>query len=373
MGYTLSIVAFALGILLVIMLHEAGHFLVAKKFGFKIEEYFVGFGPKLWSFRRGEIEYGVKALPLGGYVKIAGMNPYEEVVPEDLPRAYGSKPRWQRALVILAGPGIHFVIGAVLFSVWFALAGDPRTGIVGVTQVAARINGHTSPAAAADLEPGDRIIQIGTLERPNDDELAAYMKLHIGEPVTFKISREGRVLDLQITPELAKVGEETIPRIGIEIELVDIQKPGPVGALVSGVSYVGTAATESVYQMGQVFGPHGIGRVWHLLSSDAPRQPTDPASFIGIGQQVGALGASGGAVDIIWVLAFVTVFIGLLNLVPLPPLDGSHLLILLIEKVRGRAVDMRRVIPISVAVMAFLLIFVGSNIFLDFTKPLPGP
>ena len=119
MSFTVGIIAFFVGLLVVILLHELAHYGVARYFDFKVEEYFVGFGPRLWSTTRGGIEYGVKALPLGGYVKIAGMNPYQPVAPEDLPRAYGSKPRWQRALVIAAGPGVHLLIAAVLFAMSF--------------------------------------------------------------------------------------------------------------------------------------------------------------------------------------------------------------------------------------------------------------
>src|SRR3954447_9689 len=103
-------IAFFVVILLIILIHEAAHFGVAKAFKIKVEEFFVGFGPRLWSFRRGETEYGVKAFPLGGYVRIAGMTPYEEISPEDYPNTYGAKPPWQRALVIFAGPATHFVI-----------------------------------------------------------------------------------------------------------------------------------------------------------------------------------------------------------------------------------------------------------------------
>src|SRR2546422_4107902 len=110
MSFSLSVFVFFFGLLLVILIHEMGHYLAARAFGFKVEEYFVGFGPKVWSFRRGEIEYGVKAFPIGGYVRIAGMNPYQPVAAKDLPRAYGSKPRWQRALVIFAGPASHFLV-----------------------------------------------------------------------------------------------------------------------------------------------------------------------------------------------------------------------------------------------------------------------
>ena len=116
MGGPVAIVAFlALILLVVIPIHELGHLLVAKRFGFKIQEYFIGFGHRLWSTRRGETEYGVKAIPAGGYVKIAGMNPYETVAPEDVARAYSSKPIWQRSLVILAGPLSHILVAAVLY------------------------------------------------------------------------------------------------------------------------------------------------------------------------------------------------------------------------------------------------------------------
>src|SRR5438552_1300421 len=115
---------FFLGIIIVILIHEAGHYLVARAFDLKVEEYFVGFGPELWAIKRGEIRYGVKAFPVGGYVKIAGMNPYEPVKPQDLPRAYGSKPRWQRALVIAAGPGSHVVVALIVFTLSIAIFGQ---------------------------------------------------------------------------------------------------------------------------------------------------------------------------------------------------------------------------------------------------------
>ena len=171
MSSTVAIVAFFAGLLVVILIHEAGHYLVARLFGFKVEEYFVGFGPRLWSFRRGEIEYGVKALPLGGYVKIAGMNPYEAVAPEDLPRSYGAKPIWQRALVIFAGPGSHLLVAALIFSSLLFFYGDPRTTVPVVGTVEPTLSGVTSPASVAGLRPGDRIVGVGDIENPTDDQL----------------------------------------------------------------------------------------------------------------------------------------------------------------------------------------------------------
>src|SRR5213595_2840772 len=127
MSGTVGIVVFVVAILLVILIHEAAHFAVAKAFKIKVEEFFVGFGPRLWSVRKGETEYGVKALPLGGYVRIAGMNPYQEPSPEEYPRTFGAKPAWQRAVVIVAGPATHFVIAFLILLALLAFVGVPST------------------------------------------------------------------------------------------------------------------------------------------------------------------------------------------------------------------------------------------------------
>src|SRR5213595_3568351 len=158
MSNTLGIVLFVIAILVTIVIHEAAHFGFAKWFGIKVEEFFVGFGPRLWSVRRGETEYGVKALPLGGYVRIAGMNPYEQIAPEEYPRTLGAKPAWQRALVIFAGPATHFVIAFVLFAVWLGVYGAffTRSPVVGAVE--RTMDGKTSPAAQAGLRAVDQIV-----------------------------------------------------------------------------------------------------------------------------------------------------------------------------------------------------------------------
>src|SRR5437763_16915306 len=157
MSTTIYGILFFVSILVVVLVHEAGHFTMAKTFGIKVEEFFVGFGPRVWSIRRGETEYGVKALPLGGYVRIAGMNPYQEPTPEEYPRTFGAKPAWQRALVIFAGPATHFVIAFVLFAVWLGVYGafSARSPVVG--GVARTLDGRTSPAAQAGLRAGRQI------------------------------------------------------------------------------------------------------------------------------------------------------------------------------------------------------------------------
>src|SRR6185436_15186602 len=157
MSQALYEILFFFAIIAVIVVHEAGHFFAAKACKMKVEEFFVGFGPRLWSTRRGETEYGVKAFPFGGYVRIAGMNPFQEPSERELPRTFGAKPIWQRALVIAAGPATHFVLAFLFFALWLGVVGRPTTVEPQVLQVQQTMSGKPSPAAQAGIRPGDRI------------------------------------------------------------------------------------------------------------------------------------------------------------------------------------------------------------------------
>ena len=371
MTSTFSIILFFLGLLGVILIHELAHFLVARRYGFKVEEYFVGFGPKIWSFKRGEIEYGVKALPLGGYVKIAGMNPYQPVAPEDLPRAYGSKPRWQRALVIFAGPASHFLVAFVLIFAVLALRGDPTSTVPVVGEVVPALNGHPSPAATAGLRPADVIVGVGDVSDPTQGQLLSYTTKHVGTPVVFTIDRGAQTLHITMTPESwTPPGSHTpIGRIGI---LLTGWEPIGVGrAFTRTFGQVGSSIAGSAQQATKVFGPEGIGRVFNALFTNSPRDVGGPASVLGVGRAVGKAGQQGGLALVFYSLAYVTIFIGLLNLLPLPPFDGGHLAVLAIERARGKAIDMRKLVPISAAVILFLGVYVVATVLLDIAKPLP--
>ena len=373
MGSVYAIAGFlALILLVVIPIHELGHLLVARRFGFKIQEYFVGFGPRLWSVRRGETEYGVKAIPAGGYVKIAGMNPYEPVAPEDLPRAYGSKPIWQRALVILAGPLSHFLVGAVLYFALFVTYGDPNTEVVVVGDVARTLVGQTSPASQAGLQVGDVVVRVGDLENPTPDSLGPYVTRHAedhpGEPLTYVIERDGRTLSLEIVPRLVTEGEVTEGRIGFTLGTEPLSVPE--AAVVSG-EWVGRAAWNAVATIPKIF-TEGVGRTVSVLFGDEDRQPDDPVSLVGVSRQIGDAGARGDWALFLGFAAYVTIFIGIVNLIPLPPLDGGHLALLAWEKVRGRQADYRKLIPVSAAVIVFFSVFALATVFLDITQPLPG-
>jgi membrane-associated protease RseP (regulator of RpoE activity) len=359
---------------IVISLHELSHFLVARHYGMKVTEYFIGFGPRLWSRRKGELEYGVKGLPLGGYVKIAGMNPYEPVDPVDLPRTYGEKPIYQRALTIFAGPGSHFVMAAVMFALVVFFSGNPRTTAPVVGSVDPTVNGVVSAAKSAGLQPGDKVVRVGGIQNPSQDQLRTITTSsatdHPGQPLAFTIERDGRTFDVSLVPTLSTVAGEKqkIGRIGI---VLGEERLGVIPSMVEGVKLVGWSVAESFREIGHVFGPQGVGRLFTLLFTNAKRADTDPTSVIGIGQQVGATSSSGDWSQVFLGFAFITVFIGLINLVPLPPFDGGHLFVLLVEKIRGKAIDMRKLIPVSAVVMGFFIVFVTATMFLDLTKPIP--
>jgi membrane-associated protease RseP (regulator of RpoE activity) len=372
-GSVLAIVAFlALILLVVIPVHELGHMLVAKRFGFKVTEYFVGFGPRLWSFRRGETEYGVKALPAGGYVKIAGMNPYESIAPEDLPRVYASKPIWQRALVILSGPLTHLVMGTILYFALFAAYGVPNEDVVVVESVTPVLGNHPSPAAGAGLQPGDVLVRVGELEDPTQAQLGPYVtrfaRQHPGEALDYVVERDGRTVTLPMVPQLVLQDGVTAGRVGFTLGLERVSAPE---AAWWGAKYTGKTIAAGASSIPKIFGPEGVGRMVTLLFTDEERQHTDPQTFVGVSRSVGAAGSEGDWATILAYAAYVTVFIGIVNLIPLPPLDGGHLLLLAWEKVTGRQVDYRRIVPVAATVIVALSLFMVAALLLDIFKPVP--
>src|SRR5262245_11161668 len=292
MTFTLTIIGFVVALFAIVMIHELGHYLMARAYGFRVLEYFLGFGPRLWSFRRGEIEYGVKAIPAGGYVKIAGMNPFEnDVPPGDEHRAYGARPRWQRALVILAGPMSHFLVGGLILGLVVAIWGNP-TGPWRI-DVPEQIGSAPSPAYVVGMRPDDRIVSVAGVPTTNTDALNGVVTDHVGQPIPVVVDRDGRTLTFTVVPISDVVDGQTRGRLGIVVTAVGRDHVPVPNAFVQGFGDVGRFSVGAVSQIARVFGPDGFGRVVKLLFSDAPRQPTDASSVVGISRQVGAAGQQG--------------------------------------------------------------------------------
>jgi membrane-associated protease RseP (regulator of RpoE activity) len=365
-----GILIFVGGIFLMIFVHELGHFLTAKRFGIKVQEFFIGFGPRLWSFKRGETEYGIKAVPVGGYVRIAGMNPLEEPAPEDRDRLFTSKPRWQRAIVLVAGAFTHFVLAYLLLGalVWFAGVPVDRPA---VNDVVERLQDRPSPAEQAGLRPGDVIVEI-------DGRPARYTTIsdnltdHAGEEIRIVVRRGGDLVTLEATPVLATVQGHPQGRLGITIG-PEYVRSGPVEGLIDAGGRLGGMVVAAFEGMGRAFGPEGIGRIGDALFGGGERTVNDPVGVVGVGRLTGQLVEAGLVGAILEMFAFFNVFVGILNILPLPPLDGGHLAVLGFEAATGKKVDPRRLAPITAVVAGFLILMTFSLLYLDITSPIPNP
>lgn len=370
----LGIAIFVVAILLMILIHEAGHFFTAKAFRIKVEEFFVGFGPKLWSTRRGETEYGVKGIPVGGYVRIAGMNPFQEVAPEDRDRVFGAKPGWQRAVVLVAGSATHFVLAFLLLVSFFWFLGDVIVR-PSVTRVEATLEGQTSPAAAAGLEAGDRILEANGQRIEDNARLVEITRENVGREMTLLVRRGEDRFEVTVTPVLADVDGEEVGRLGVVLTQVVVgrDRAGPLESIGRGASMTGELTVGAVRALGHVFSFEGLSRIGSLLVGQAERTTEDPAGIVGAGRLAGQAAATGNLDLLLVFLAFLNVFVGIFNLLPLPPLDGGHLAVLGWEKVTRRPVDVRKLIPLTAAVLALLIVFMLSLTYLDIVRPIPDP
>jgi membrane-associated protease RseP (regulator of RpoE activity) len=379
----LATVLVVLGLILMIVLHEFGHFVAAKRAGMKVTEFFVGFGPRLWSVTKGETTYGVKALPLGGYCKIIGMTNVEEVAPEDEPRAYRNQPTWRKLTVALAGSFVHFLIAFVLLVILFAGPGDIGNFVANppASNPIAAVDSFTkgpSPAQQAGLRPGDRILAVDGHRFADWDALTAYLRARPDQKVTLTIEQNGRTFDTSaVLADGSKVivKGETVPvyskptgLLGIEAGPVRFGLLGSIGH--AGLSF-GATAVSSVTGLGHVVS--NFGNYAHMLANqkaaDSPHAErfVSPVGVVVLANRATQIGIS----EVLYLLILINIFVGIFNLVPLLPLDGGHVAIALYEKARslGRKrpyhADVNKLAPVLYAVLAVLAFYAISSLFLD--------
>ncbi len=376
------------GIIAMIVIHEGGHFLAAKAFGMKSTEAFFGFGPKLWSLQRGETEYGVKAIPLGGYVRIIGMNPFEEIPPEDEERTYRAAPFWKKAIVVLAGIFSHFVVALILLwivgTVWGNVVFDEDGSAVRTTTVAAvseLVPGTSSdsPANIAGVEPADVIVATEGIAVLTWDDFAEFASTHGGEDVVITVERGASVLDLGTT--LALVDRPVV----VEGEYVLGPDNEPITSEVGFFGVTPEAERESVGAFAMI--PRAVGQVaeamvlsvrglWDMVlgfpklilslfgGDDEILETVRPVSPIGLVRLAGPLEST------LVLLAMVNVFVGVLNFVPLYPLDGGHFSVAAYQKVTGHTPNIERMLPVAAVVFIFLVSLGLMGVYLDIFKPI---
>ncbi len=379
MTFLTGVLIFIVTLLVMVTFHEWGHYITARRFGIKVEEFFVGFGPRVFSRWRGETEFGLKAILLGGYVKIAGMNPFQEVPAEELPRTFGAKPAWQRAIVLVAGSCTHFILGVVIFSVLIGVSGVSEIGTT-VDVVSDEVGEQPGPAQAAGLRPGDRIISIDGTLITDWEQVRGLIQPNVNRALDFEVERDGETLNLSVTPIEAEAvtdpnrpnETERVGQIGV-LPAVETVNEGPIWAIGQGFRTTGTAIWQSVIGTGQIF--TAVPVIFEGLSGTGERDITEeqPVGLVGAARLTGQATSAGAIEGLVAFLAYFIVFVGVINLAPLPPLDGGHLLVLGLEKVFRRKIDPKKVLPFAGVVLGFLVMLTFALLFLDIARPLTNP
>jgi membrane-associated protease RseP (regulator of RpoE activity) len=379
-----------------IMLHELGHFLTAKRAGMKVTEFFVGFGPRLWSIRKGETEYGVKALPIGGYVKILGMHNLDQIDdPADEPRTYRQQSFGNRLSVAVAGSAMHFLIAFLLFFTVNAFVGIPTasTTIGGLV----KIEGGPSPAEEAGLHVGDTIVALDGQRFTDWDDVRTYISSRPGQAMRMTVERDGRDVDLTATPtdlSTVRINGEPISNdargfLGLEpkerfatvnpVLALGRSAKQWVGGDFQGVQDVSPGLIDNAKALGGVLSPSGLSSyVKTITGQDQPGRADggtrflSPVGFVRLGGQA----ADDSLFSVIALLIAINLFVGLFNLLPLLPLDGGHVAIAVYEAARSKiagkryTADVAKLLPLTYAVV-LLMIFLGvSALYLDIVNPL---
>jgi len=360
---------FVVGLIVSVFLHEIGHFVTARKSGMKVTQFYMGFGPRIWSAKRGELEYGLRAFPLGAFVRIVGMNNLDECDPADESRAYRSQSYPKRLLVITAGSLMHAVIAFALFFGVYVTAGRyAQTGEVKISFPPAA----GSPAESAGIQEGDVVLSFNGVATTTREQLVeAITSRSPGEDVQLEIRRDAQVIALQAILAANPVDDD-VAYFGVGSWSMDYVQQGPISSLGFAATDVVVDAVNSVKGVFTVLNPVNI--VSNVTSSDADPM-TRPSTVVGASQIGGEVGKQEGLKGVLMLLASVNIFVGVFNMFPLLPFDGGHAAIATYERLRSRRgkeyrADVAKMVPVATSVVALLALLLLAGLYLDITQPL---
>jgi membrane-associated protease RseP (regulator of RpoE activity) len=372
----LGILAFVVALLFSVMVHEFGHYLTARKFGMRVSEFFLGFGKRIWSFTRGETEFGIKAIPAGGYCRIEGMTPQDQMAEGEEGRAFFAASSLKKLIVLGAGSFAHFALGFLLiFSIFFAVGYQAL--LPDITKVSPQ-----SAAEAAGFKAGDRILTIDQDEVDNWGQDSKKIGESKGREMTFTVKRGDQILTL--TANAQYIEEEKRYVLGV-ITKVGIKRDGLIPSIQNSSSATWALARESVKSLFTL-----PTKVPDLFQQTFMGEERDPNGLVGV---VGAARVSGEVVGsenlagnqrlqtFILIVASLNIFVGLFNLLPLLPLDGGHMAVAIADefraliarirkKPRPAGIDVNVLTPITMAVFVVLAVLTVVLLVADIINPI---
>jgi len=394
-----GVIAFVVALLTSVMIHEAGHYLTAKRFGMKVTEFFLGFGARIWSFRRGETEFGIKAIPAGGYCKIVGMAPREEVAPEDHNRRFLSGTVPQRLIVLGAGSFLHFVLGFVLVFILFSGIGTVRA-LNTVEEVVPCIlaqgesecapSAPRSPALAAGLLAGDEILSVRSIDEPepvdeklNWAEIVTIIRASANEELIFTVNRAGQPIELTMPVASRTIDGQSFGVIGV-INSFGKVRLGPIDGVVASANFVKDVTAGSFEALVKL--PTLIPALVEQTFGGQERDPEGLVGIVGVARTTGEaagserLDTSDKITFFILMLAGLNIFVGIFNLLPILPLDGGHMTVAIADGVRRtnarirkrpmpEPIDVERLTPLTLVVVFLLLSLTVLLVIADIVNP----
>ncbi|CAN2209821.1 COG0750 Predicted membrane-associated Zn-dependent proteases 1 [Candidatus Nanopelagicaceae bacterium] len=375
----LGILAFIFALLFSVMVHEFGHYLTARKFGMRVSEFFLGFGTRIWSRQRGETEFGIKAIPAGGYCRIEGMTPDDEMPIGEEGRAFYRASSGKKLIVLGAGSFLHFILGYLLLLL--LLAG------VGVNQVLPVIDtvAPNSAAAAAGFQKGDEIIAINGDRNTDWQSQLNKIRNSKGAELTFTIQRGGTESEITAAPRMTKIDDGTSRYVLGIINEFGTKRLSPLKSVTSSAQLTWNLTTTSAKSLVQL--PTKIPALWGQTFGGEKRDQNGLVGVVGVARVSGQAASSGALTPserlgtFILIVASLNIFVGLFNLLPILPLDGGHMAVAIADEIRAlfarlrgkarpAAIDVKVLTPITAVVFVVLAALTVLLLIADIFNPI---
>ena len=358
----LGMLAFVVALLLSVMVHEFGHFITARRYGMKVSEFFVGFGTRIWSVQRGETEFGVKAIPAGGYCKIEGMSPNDAMAEGQEHRAFYKASSGKKLVVLGAGSFLHFVLGYILLFILFAGVGTNQ-GLPVIGEVVS-----SSAAQSAGIQVGDEVISINGVKVTAWDKDVERIRNSQGKELMLELLRDGQIITITATPRLTEVDGANRYILGI-VNTKGLKRWGIVDSSSNAFTVTRKLIVESVKSLVSL--PSKIPALWGQTVGDEERDANGLVGVVGVtrvsGEVFGSSNLTGSErwATFLLIIASLNIFVGIFNLLPILPLDGGHMAVAIADEIRalyarmhGRArpaaIDVTVLTPVTMVVFVIL-------------------